>query len=352
MKIKAILSTQHLTRFIIMNIQSTPIEIHLSPATNHRNSEIQFPNGEDHHNRVLTEKRQSVSSNPEKLADKFFSASFGDRTKRSTPPSTQLPVQQLNVDEARFLSRYEDIIRLNSIRAQKPVCLRVADGSPNPSVPVGYASWEAFLASEGQGNRSIMNPREEVRDLLSTAAINFLIREEFVTIASYKNAFSDFERKLNSTTSRESAISQFEQFKEKVDNAYVTLLFKRKLLLNVIIQKMAEALRAVRLGTPNRWIESQCWSFTPDEQLWNQRWTGQELPKALRAIFNESNSDLEYIIKNRRNEYLNKGMNALRSHIASKRWQPYSVSGAEDLPLPVVPALRQNTPNTQPAGVS
>lgn len=324
-----------------MNMQLQSIGTHLSSSINRNHLKVQMLSDENQHNRVLTDKQQSVSSNREKLGNKFFTASFGDRTKRSTPPSTQ------QVNEAEVLSRHEDLIHLNPIVTQKPICLRAQNGAPNPPVPDGYANWEAFIASEGQGNHSIVNPRQELAEILSTAAINFTLREELITAAAYRNHFSDFERKLNSDAdNRESAIFQFEQFQQKIDNAYLRVLSKKQLLFNAIIQKMAEALREVKFGASNRWIEGQCWSFTSDEQLWNQKWKEEYLPKALRAISNESNTDLEYVFTARRLDYLNKGLHALRNQTQTKGWQPYSVAGAEYLPLPTTPSIQPNAART------
>lgn len=289
--------------------------------------------------RAPVEEKQSASAHSEKLRNQYLLSSFGQRAKRSSerplPPDVE-NIHQVNEDE--LLDRHEDNMRLDPERKpMKPICSRMPNNSPNPPVPSGYDNWEAFLASEGEGNDTMSNPQQELRNDLPSKVGMMIMIEQWQTDRAYIRYYNQFKTGLNAATDRETAIAVFNELQRKIDNAYGILTYKMKFLTEAMKEQMKKQLQEVRYGTPNRWIDSRCWTFTSNEGTWNRRWNERYLPKALHAVSSVT-AGMNHVINRPRNNYLQKGINDLRDYFVTKGWEPHAISKAEDIPLPPVPA--------------
>lgn len=281
--------------------------------------------------------------NNEKLSDKIFTLSIGNRVKRSESEISS--VTHSGINRNNLLEKYEHLILLGRASPTHPACIRAVEGAPNPSVPEGYASWEAFIASEGN-NPTVKNPKQELFNILRTQARIYALNQYPYII--FNNYHSRFTKKLHLSLSTEGAKLEFDKYKETLNNEYMRIVSERSIVVDAIIRKMSDEIRAVKHGTPNRWLGGGCWNSTTHMSQWEQSWKSHYLPKALQAIQNAPWGE-DDVLTPARTLWLQKGITSLNNFLETKGWPSIVIPEAELSP-PAVRAASQPASSPAAAG--
>lgn len=154
-------SLNNISFFDVKN-DSTKTIINQKPA---KTSISNFEN--DHSERHRTEEKTSKST---ELTQKLASLSLASRVKRSTDTVGPSALREANSSEKsreKILDSLNGWIDLGQSAPFSPTCTNGVEGHPNPPIPSGYESWEAFLACDGM-NPKIRNPVQELVALLQS----------------------------------------------------------------------------------------------------------------------------------------------------------------------------------------
>jgi|GEM_PF-5093969 len=295
---------------------------------NQKPEKTSIPNSENNHSkRHRTEEKTGKST---ELTHKLISLSLGSRVKRSTErvsPSALREADSSERNREEILDAHDDLINLGQAAAIFPTCTNGVEGHPNPPIPSGYGSWEAFLASDGM-NSEIKNPRQELVAVLQSKMTNFVFNESRLIIIQYNN----FKDLLNNLSTPRAAKRAFEKYQTDIERETRRIAREVQVVSEAIIKKMTDEIQSIKHNTPNRWLQGHCWSSTTNTAQWTQNWQSRYLPKALQAIANipQSAKVGRISIQQVQQIWLQKARESLREHFRRQGWVPTTGISVEE----------------------